>query len=71
MQYKMLHSAIKYSPEPPNFQEFVGSIERLNPADYACNTYCDPVVDISADAIRKVFVNCLEVLHPLNRSIVM
>jgi len=59
MQYKMLHSAVKFSPEPPDFQDFIGSIDRIDPANYACNTCCDPVVDIAADAIRKEMQNVI------------
>lgn len=58
MLYKMLHSSIKYSPDPPSFQEYSStSISAINAEDYLVDECCDPLKDhLSAD-IRAVMIN--------------
>ena len=58
MKYKMLHSALQYSPETPSFQDVSGELlGNINVADYAATVCCDPVRDGSAELIQKVSIN--------------
>ena len=55
MKYKMLHSALSYSPEAPSFHDVAGELlENINVADYAANVCCDLVTDGTAKLIQKV-----------------
>ena len=51
----MLHSAIKFSPDPPSFKDIIGdAVQYLNADDYPIQVCCDSIKDISAEEIRKV-----------------
>ena len=55
MLYKMLHSSVKFSPDPPSFQDYTSvAIADLNADDFPIDECCESVVDPLATDIRAV-----------------
>lgn len=58
MKYKMLHSAIKYSPDAPTFRDFSSSaIDDVNVSNYPIDICCDSLHDSSSALIQKVCIH--------------
>jgi hypothetical protein len=55
MQYKMLHSSLKWNPEPPSFKDYAGeSFAEINADDYPIEICSESLKDTCAQQIRSV-----------------